>query len=104
MPDILKRSGTFSRLWEDTLSITLASPSLGNPRELIIPSLVGTRKIRGCGFPSRGLDTMVPPVIYPKPIFASDSSVSQFLSYPAARPTGFGRSIVVIRVLSRGSC
>ena len=55
---------------------------------------------RGIGLPGLGLSVTVPPVTYPNPNAAREGRTWQFLSYPAAIPTGF-RNLMPARSISR---
>ena len=78
-------------------------PSLLKPSRLITASSLVSRKIRGLGLPDCGSGVTVPASAKPKPSESNASGTSAFLSYPAAKPSGLGKSIPATRTFKRGS-
>ena len=71
---------------------TVAAPSLLKPMRLISACCSGRRKRRGFGLPGCGRGVTVPISRKPKPMRRTAPGQRQFLSKPAARPSGCGSS------------
>ena len=79
-----------------------AAPSLLKPKRLMTARSRDRRNRRGRGLPGCGRGVAAPTSTKPKPARPSAATAWAFLSRPAARPSGFGRSRPARRVASRG--
>ncbi len=102
-PPTLAKTGTRRSPIRRRRSTQYASPRLGTPMASASELVSGYRTNRGNGFPERGSGMIEPTVRKPKPRWDNASMSSQFLSNPAASPTGLGRSTPANLVRSLGS-
>ena len=82
---------------------TAANPWLLKPKRLITASSAVRRNRRGRGLPGCGSGVTVPTSVKPKPSESAASTASPFLSKPAARPIGLGKSRPNAFTARRGS-
>ena len=84
-------------------SATAAAPSLLKPSRFTMAWSATSRCRRGRALPGCGTAVTVPTSTNPKPSAANASAARAFLSNPAARPSGLGKSQPSARTRNRAS-